>query len=152
MLKGIVTIQKKAIRNIFCKKVNEHTAPLFSLLGELTLVDLFKYNCAVFMYKFNNRLLPTSFENVFTPCNPPNRTNSYKVVKNRISFLNQFPTSFLPKTWNALDRQLKFSSSLSIFKRKLKNSLLEPYDLTQTYLYALSAFLLFTLCIVAEDF
>ena len=81
MLKGVITVQKKAIRNVMGKRVNAHTAPLFLSLGELTFVDLLKYNSAVFMYKYNNNLLPASFENLFTPCNPPNRTISYKIVK-----------------------------------------------------------------------
>ena len=85
-LEGIVKLQKKkAIRNVTGKKYNSHTAPLFLSLRELNLMDLFKYNSAVFMYKYNKNLLPSSFNDKFVPCNPPNRTNSYKVVTNRIS-------------------------------------------------------------------
>ena len=126
-LKGLITLQKKAIRNVLGKKATAHTAPLFHSLEQLSLIDLFRYNCAIFMYKYHNNLLPRSFENMFTPCNPPNRTNSYKLVKNRISFLSQFPASFLPKTWNSLTRELKLSCSLSTFKRSLRGTLLEAY-------------------------
>lgn len=127
-LDGIVKLQKKAIRNVAGERYNSHTAPLFLSLGELNFEDLFKYNSAVFMYKYNKNLLPSSFNNMFTPCNPPNRTNSYKIVRNRISYLNQYPTSFLPKTWNSINLSLKEATSLSIFKRQLKNNFLEAYD------------------------
>ena len=127
-IKGIITNQKKAIRNVMGKCSSAHTSPLFYSLGELPFVDLFKYNSAVFMYKYHNNLLPRAFENLFTPCNPPNRTNSYKVVRNRIKFLEQFPASYLPKTWNSLAINLKMSSSLSMFKKGLKVNLLEEYD------------------------
>ena len=80
------------------------------------------------MYNYNNNHLPISFENMFRPCNPPNRTNSYKVIKSRITYLHQFPTAFLPKTWNELHRSLKASASLSIFKRNLKDTLMQSFN------------------------
>ena len=129
-IKGIITNQKKAIRNVMGKGSTTHTSPLFYSLEELQFVDLFKYNSAVFMYKYHNNLLPRAFENLFMPCNPPNRTNSYKVVRNRITFLGQFPVSFLPKTWNSLAVNLKTSSSLNRFKKGLKANLLEEYNST----------------------
>lgn len=127
-LQGIIKLQKKAIRNITGEGYNAHTAPLFLSLRELNFSDLFSYNSAIFMYKYNKKLLPPSFHDKFIPCSPPNRTNSYKVVRNRISYLNQFPTSFLPKTWNSLNMSLKEASSLNMFKKDLKNNLLEAYD------------------------
>ena len=126
-LKGIITTQKKAIRNVARKPSNAHTNPLFATLSSLRLKELFTFNSAIFMYKYKNDLLPKSFRGMFVPCNAPNRTSSYKVIKSRISYLEQFPNSYLPKTWNELDVSLKESVSLNIFKNVLKNTLMLKY-------------------------
>ena len=127
-LKPIITIQKEAIRNVAGKPTNTHTSPLFSTYKELTFVDLFKFHSCVFMYKYSNNLLPVSFGNMFTACNPPNRTNSYKIVKSRTSYIDQFPSAYLPKKWNELCASLKNAENLNKFKRILKNTLLSAYD------------------------
>ena len=127
-LKPLIITQKKAIRNVAGKHSNAHTSPLFSECGVLTFLDLFNLNSCLFMYKYSNSLLPRSFDNMFTPCNPPNRTKSYKIIKSRISYIDQFPNSYLPKKWNELCYSLKTTETLGKFKRKLKNSLLSSYD------------------------
>ena len=126
-LKGILTTQKKAIRNVAGKPSNSHTDPLFNLLNSLKFKDLLRLNSAIFMYKYKNDLLPRSFQDMFTPCNAPNRTNSYKVIKSRISFLDQFPNAYLPKTWNALSIPVKESQTLNVFKKTMKDTLLSQY-------------------------
>ena len=127
-LKPLITIQKKAIRNVALKPVNAHTSPLFSHFETLSFLDLFILSCGVFMYKYSNNLLPRSFEGMFTPCNPPNRTNSYKIIKSRISYIDQFPTAYLPKFWNDLPSSLKNADTLNRFRTKLKANLLSAYD------------------------
>ena len=127
-LKPIITIQKKAIRNVAGKPRNSHTSPLFSTYKELTFLDLFKFNSCAFMYKYSNNLLPVSFNNMFTACNPPNRTNSYKIVKSRITYIDQYPTAYLPKKWNELCCSLKNIENIRKFKMNLKNTLLSSYD------------------------
>ena len=129
-LKGLLTTQKKAIRNVAGEPSNSHTNPLFTALQSLKFKDLFKFNGALFMYKYRNGLLPKSFQEMFTPCNAPNRTNSYKVIKSRLSFLDQFPNAYLPKTWNELSGPLKELETLSAFKKSLKETLLSLYALT----------------------
>ena len=127
-LKPLITIQKKAIRNVAGKPTNSHTSPLFFLHETLTFIDLFRFNCCIFMYKYSNNLLPVSFNNMFTPCHPPNRTNSYKIIKSRISYLDQFPSAYLPKKWNELRCTLKNLNTLAKFKTNLKTTLLSQYD------------------------
>ena len=126
-LKGLLISQKKAIRHVAGKPSNSHTNPLFKMLQSLKFKDLLLSNSAIFMYKYKTNLLPRSFQDMFTPCNAPNRTNSYKVIKSRISFLDQFPNAYLPKTWNDLNINLKESETLNIFKNSLKKTLLAQY-------------------------
>ena len=80
------------------------------------------------MYKYSNNLLPKSLDNMFTPCNPPNRTNSYKIIKSRTSYIDQFPSAYLPKKWNELGCNMKNLDTLSKFKTNLKTTLLSAYD------------------------
>ena len=126
-LKGLLITQKKAMRHIAGKPSNSHADPLFNMLHSLKFKDLFISNSAIFMYKYKNNLLPKSFHGMFTPCNAPNRTSSYKVIKSRISFLDQFPNAYLTKTWNNLSLTLKQSETLNVFKKSLKENLISQY-------------------------
>ena len=123
-LKSLITIQKKVVRNVAVKPANYHASPLFALLNIVSFQDLFKLNSAIFMYKYKNNLLPKSFQNTFTPCNPPNRTNSFKIIKSRISFLDQFPSAYLPKIWNEIPSLVKNSESLNIFKKNMMDTIM----------------------------
>ena len=129
-LKPLIINQKKAIRNVAGKSANTHTSPLFFEYETLAFLDLFKFNSCMFMYKYSNNLLRRSFNGMFTPCNPPNRTNSYKIIKSRLSFIDQFPSAYLPKNWNALPCSLKNSDTIGIFKRNIKTYFLSKYDHT----------------------
>ena len=115
-LKGLIEAQKKAVRNVCGRSLNAHTDELFKMLNTLKFKDLFQLNSGIFMYRYGNNGLPMSFSNMFSPCNVPNRTNSYKTIKSRISFLDQFPLAYLPRIWNNLSVSLKNSDSLNIFK------------------------------------
>lgn len=127
-LRGITVAQKKAIRNVAGKPSNFHTEPLFSSFGVLKFSDLFRYNCAVFMYKYTNNCLPTSFHGMFTPLTAPNRTLSYRVPRSINSFVERFPAAYLPKTWNGLERKLKIMNPLSVFKTFFQNAMLSNYE------------------------
>ena len=127
-LRSIEIAQKKAIRNVAGKPSNSHTEPLFSALEVLKFSDLFRYNCAIFMYKYHNKYLPVSFGGMFTPLAEPNRTLSYKIPRSINSFVDQLPPAFLPRIWNSLDKKLKTANSLSTFKRAIQNSIISNYE------------------------
>ena len=58
--------QNKIIRiGLFCHK-RTAIENLFAKFHTLKLTDLYKLECAKFMYKFKNGLLPTSFNKYFT--------------------------------------------------------------------------------------
>ena len=75
-----------------------------------------------------NDKLPESFQNVFTPLNGTNRTNSLLVDITKSKYLSSYPTDFLPKVWNSNSMHLKNNSSLNSFKNNLKKSILSSYS------------------------
>ena len=126
-LKKITKLQKKCVRNIAGRGHRTHTDPLFSTFNILKFDDLFKFNCSVFMHKYIYGKLPSSFCNFFNEFPPPNRTKSLIVDKFKNVFLNQFPSTFLPKLWNEIDVILKNTSSHNKFKDSLYFSFISKY-------------------------
>ena len=47
-------------------KFDEYSSPLFKQLGIIKLFDLVTLSISVFMYKFHNKLLPSTFNTFFT--------------------------------------------------------------------------------------
>ena len=126
-LKKFTKIQKKCIRNVAGKGHRSHTDPLFSYLNILKFEDLFKYNCSNFMQKYNSNKQPESFKDMFQPLSEPNRTNGYVIPRIKNKFLDQFPTSFLPKIWNDNSLIQKNIKSSNLFKNSLKKSFIAAY-------------------------
>ena len=79
------------------------------------------------MYNYYHNHLPDSFNGMFTAFAQPNRTLNFIIPRSRLAYLDQFPTSFLPKIWNKELIHLKAAESLSIFKTKLTKKLLSQY-------------------------
>ena len=126
-LKKITTIQKKCIRNVAGKKHRSHTDPLFSFLNIMKFEDLFKYNCSNFMHKYILNKQPESFKDMFQPLSEPNRTNGYIIPRVKSKFLDQFPTSFLPKIWNENSLNQKHIKSINSFKNSLQKLFISTY-------------------------
>ena len=69
-MKQIHILQKQAIRYIDNSKAMSHSDPLFLKYKILKINDLIDFNQAIFMYKYTNKLLPTSFKNIFKSLKP----------------------------------------------------------------------------------
>ena len=79
------------------------------------------------MHKYVEGKLPESFDDMFTPIPPPNRTNGLILEKYNSKFLSQFPKYFLPKQWNDNSLFLKLTEKHNKFKKELNKELLKPY-------------------------
>ena len=79
------------------------------------------------MQKFNSNKQPESFKDMFQPLSEPNRTNGYVIPRIKNKFLDQFPTSFLPKIWNDNSLIQKNIKSSNLFKNSLKKSFIAAY-------------------------
>ena len=58
-------LHKRAIRIITMSNFDAHTAPLFYENKLLNLKHINNYQTGTFMYRFHNKLLPKSFQNMF---------------------------------------------------------------------------------------
>ena len=65
-LSNIVTIQKRAVRNIVCAKYRAHTDPIFKQLNILKAEDLINIDQCLFVHKYRSNRLPLPFKSFFT--------------------------------------------------------------------------------------
>ena len=63
----IKILQKKSIRNVYNKKYNSHTDPLFKKSFTPKLEDIIKIKSLKFYYKYLKELLPVYFKDMFQP-------------------------------------------------------------------------------------
>ena len=76
-------LQNKIIRiSLFCHK-RTAIGNLFAKFHVLKLTDLYKLECAKFTYKFENGLLPISFNNYFTNLKSIHAYNTRYKVKSK---------------------------------------------------------------------
>ncbi len=82
-LNRILKLQKRAVRIISNSSYLCHTQPLFERFNLLYIHYLYKKECCIFMYKYDNNILSKSFDNMFTNmesihgCNTRNK-DSYR--------------------------------------------------------------------------
>ena len=126
-MKKIFTLQKRAVRLIDNSKSMSHSDPIFLKYNILKINDMVDFNQAMFMFKYTNGLLPDSFENMFNKLGNFDRSLSYQVDLLNFSSLQTFPSYTLLKIWNNLPLELKRSTSINLFKNKIKKALFEKY-------------------------
>ena len=126
-MKKICTLQKRAVRLIDNSKSMSHSDPIFLKYNILKINDMVDFNQAMFMFKYTNGLLPDSFENMFNKLGNFDRSLSYQVDLLNFSSLQTFPSYTLLKIWNNLPLELKRSTSINLFKNKIKKALFEKY-------------------------
>ena len=119
IISQLQTLQKKALRYIANTKVNSHVNPLFLKYKLLNVSDMVDYNLGIFMYKYTNKYLPSSFENLFSKLQTHERNLNFKTNLIKSISLKSIPSNTLPRLWNSLDLTTKRSSSLNLFKKQL---------------------------------
>ena len=132
-LQPLFILQKKTIRLMTFKSFHEHSSPIFRKLNIIKLDDLISYHIAVFMYRFNNSLLPSTVNALFSKVSEIHHCNtrsaakqSYYLPKARTNY-GKFNIRFQgPTIRNSIDDNIK-AVSLSHFKSKLKQHYLSLY-------------------------
>ena len=71
-------------------------------------------------------LTPDSFSDIFGQVNQ--RSSCIKTEKVRYKCLEIFPKAFLPKIWNFIPMNLKYSTSLKELQRCAKSNFINVYD------------------------
>ena len=130
-LQRLVILQKRALRIINKSKRDAHTDPIFKKHKLLKCHDIHSFQLGVFMFLFINSALPTKFHKFLRN----NQIHSYN-TRNACSFhlplcrtnIRKFSVVYQgPKFFNSLTPEIAFSSSLSAFKKKLKEFLISKY-------------------------
>ena len=92
------------------------------------------FQIAIFMYTFHNNVLPAAFHSFFYQGNKCSCYNtrfatkhSYYLPYARTNY-GKFNIRFEgPSVWNTIDDNVKLSSSISVFKKRLKDHYFERY-------------------------
>jgi hypothetical protein len=134
-LDKILKIQKKYCRLITFSSFSAPSKPLFQKLKLLSIWNIYKLQLAVYMYKIQNKLIPFLDHHKFISGSSIHNYNTrYKEDLRKPlcrTALRQNTICFQgPKLWNCLPEKIKSAPSLNIFKKRLKNCLIESVQFT----------------------
>ena len=126
---SILLLQKKAIRICAGAGYLEHTRPLFIKLKTLTVSDINFLQTSMFMYRYNNNVLPVSFCSMFQR---NNEVHSYHTRQSTKMHLSN-PRTMLahksvrhsgPDVWNSIPAEMRNLLSIHSFKISVKRMLI----------------------------
>jgi hypothetical protein len=131
-LDKLILLQKRAIRLITYSAYLAHTSPLFKRLRILKLYDIYRFQIYMFMFRFKHNLLPISCthfitQNLVASHYNLRREDEFIVVKFRSEIRKKCISVVGPNLWNSLKDSLKKVNSISIFKSRLIDLLVEDY-------------------------
>ena len=126
----IVLLQKKAVRAITRSQYLAHTKPLFVQLRLLRVSDICKYQIGMFMFKYKRHLLPLTFNNYFSLNTDIHDHNTKSSAGFHLYIFGKGLYGFSiihtgPRMWNALPSNITCIESIYIFKKHLKNHLIQ---------------------------
>jgi hypothetical protein len=132
-IKKLLNKQKHAVRIISSAGRFTHSKELFKNHQILNIFQLNLYQILIFMYKLHNKITPIIFCTLFNKINHmyPTRFSNYNYEQPKMHFLvTKFSIAIRgPKLWNTLlNNELKNCSSLSLFKQKLKQKLINDVN------------------------
>ena len=124
-LSTIYKLQKKAVRIVAGVKPRTPTKQLFIDLDILTVDGIFHYAVGLFMYKFVNGMLPSTFDDMFRYVNDIHghftRTSANLFVPfYRTSRGQKLISYFGPSTWNYIMANINTDCAISTFKKLLR--------------------------------
>ena len=119
-LNKVFKLQKRALRVISNSSYLASSEPLFKKFKVLNIFNMYKKETAIFMYKYKNNMLPSSFDGLFVDHKSNHNYNTrnnddFQVHMYRIE--NILNTG--PKIWNNLPKHVKCSKTISQFKRNV---------------------------------
>ena len=131
-LDNILLLQKRAVRICTKSAYLAHTDPLFHRLKIFKVHDINTQQIAIFMFKFNNDILPPVFSNLFLYNNrvhsyPTRACNNIHLINPKLLMAQKSLRHHGPDIWNTLPDPLKQITSLTSFKRNIKQILLNRY-------------------------
>jgi hypothetical protein len=131
VLNNIIVIQNKALRLITNSKYRTSAGPLYVRLNLLRVVDIYKYQVLLFMFKVRNYIVPNSCMN-YVEINPSSEHNTrsasyFKLFRFRTNTRQHSISIAGPRLWNTIPNTLQNSVCLSQFKKSLKQWLCDQF-------------------------
>ena len=131
-LNRIVILQKRAIRIVSKSGFLAHTTPIFKDTQILKFHDIKKLQLGKFMFSYQNGLLPTCFNNMFSRNSDIHGYNTRhkdlyhidfaRTKLRQLSIIQQGPLFF-----NSLKNDIKNSINIKLFLSKLKKNIFAEY-------------------------
>ena len=125
----LIKLQKKTIRLITGSPFNAHTSELFIKTNVLPLQKLYVMKIQLFLYKYNNSLLPTVFNDMFVQNreihghSTRNKT-ALHVPQIRLEIARRSLRYSATKIYNHFHQKIHYVTKLSRFKSDVKQYLL----------------------------
>ena len=133
-LSKIKVLQNKAIKVIVGGKSSDRATPFYKKLKILKIVDVYKLETAIFMYKYSTNELPAGMNNLFqessqvhTKCTRHANQNNCFIPFYRTNRLQSSIQYQSAKSWNSIDPKKRNLKSLNQFKTKYNFLLLNDY-------------------------
>ena len=131
----ILLLQKKALRICTGSSYRENSDPLFCKLKTLKITDINSLQVAIFMFKYSNNQLPSSFQSLFTLNNtihsyPTRNSQNFHLTNPKLIILaHKSIRHYGPDLWNNLPITTKSCTTLYSFKSTMKRILLSAYKI-----------------------
>ena len=117
-LNKVYKLQKRALRTISNSSFLSPSKSLFERYNALNIFDMYDKEAGIFMYKYNNNMLPHSFDGL---CTEYQSIHSYNTRNKGDYQFHMFRMRTIlntgQKIWNSLPKNVKSSKSISQFKR-----------------------------------
>ena len=128
-LKGIIVLQKRALRIIGKVEYKSHTNSLFIKFRVLKLLDIVKFNTCVVMYKAFYGSLDSRLSKRFAVNKSNTRQSKQFYVQYKRTKLKSFSISCTGVSlWNNLDIAIRESKTIILFKKSLKRVYIKNYQ------------------------
>ena len=135
LLKPALISQKKVIRAITFSEPTSHSSPLFADLKILKLGDIYQLHISSFAFECLHDIAPAQFKDFFRPIPSIHSYNTrgatrgdfFLVRKNTLQYGIRSISYNGVRIWNNIPSEIRNSTSVTSFRKKFKNSLLESY-------------------------
>ena len=131
-IKKIFIKQKQCVRILNNAKYNAHTEPLFVKSQILPLHDLITQQKLLFMHALYHNYSAVSFTHFFSNISANTEyilrdANDFFISRSHFSLVKKMPLVDFPVVWNNLDIAYKQIANRKLFKKTIKEDLLDKY-------------------------